>query len=276
MLKKFKKLIIVFVLFLIISIFLVSQNNLITISINEYSHDLVDDKLNDFKIMHLSDLHSKMFGRNQAKLINNTKKINPDIIVITGDLIDSRKKDLDTSLIYVNEVIKDYPVFFVSGNHEHQSGLYEELKDRLISNGVIVLEDEFYLFSKNGTNINIIGLRDYTNRPYNSPHKSATISSFTKMDCINILLTHRPELFMTYVDSNVDLVFAGHAHGGQIRLPFVGGVVSPNQGLFPKYTSGLYNEQNTTMVVSRGLGNSIIPFRVFNRPEIVVVMLRKS
>ena len=95
-------------------------------------------------------------------------------------------------------------------------------------------------------------------------------------DIYTILLSHRPELFDTYVSENINLIFSGHAHGGQIRIPFVGGIVAPNQGLFPKYTSGKYEEKNTTMIVSRGIGNSIIPFRINNRPELIVVELRSK
>jgi predicted MPP superfamily phosphohydrolase len=88
-----------------------------------------------------------------------------------------------------------------------------------------------------------------------------------------LLLSHRPEMFDTYVEKDVDLVFSGHAHGGQFRIPFVGGVFAPNQGLFPKYDSGIYSEGNTTMVVSRGIGNSAFPFRINNRPEVILVEL---
>ena len=94
-----------------------------------------------------------------------------------------------------------------------------------------------------------------------------------KEDGYTILLSHRPELFETYAQNNVDLVFSGHAHGGQFRIPFVGGIVAPNQGLFPEYDAGMYTEGNTNMVVSRGIGNSVIPFRLNNRPEVILVEL---
>ena len=95
----------------------------------------------------------------------------------------------------------------------------------------------------------------------------------TENDCLTVLLSHRPELFDTYVQKGVNLVFSGHAHGGQIRIPFVGGLVAPGQGLFPKYDAGVFAQGNTTLIVSRGLGNSIIPLRINNRPEIVIVTL---
>ena len=91
-----------------------------------------------------------------------------------------------------------------------------------------------------------------------------------------ILLSHRPELFETYAACGVDLVLSGHAHGGQFRLPFIGGLIAPNQGLFPKYDAGLFTDGNTNMIVSRGIGNSIIPIRFNNRPEIVLLELRAA
>lgn len=93
---------------------------------------------------------------------------------------------------------------------------------------------------------------------------------------LNVLLSHRPELIYAYEEAGMDLVLSGHAHGGQVRLPFMGGLIAPNQGIFPKYTSGIHNVGDTSMVISRGLGNSIIPFRIFNRPELVVVILRSG
>ena len=92
----------------------------------------------------------------------------------------------------------------------------------------------------------------------------------------SILLSHRPEVFNVYVDNKIDLVLTGHAHGGQIRIPFIGGLIAPNQGIFPKYTSGVFEEDATTMIVSRGIGNSILPYRINNRPELVIVTLKKN
>ena len=96
----------------------------------------------------------------------------------------------------------------------------------------------------------------------------------SEKDGFTILLSHRPELFDTYADQGMDLVLSGHAHGGQFRLPFIGGLVAPNQGLFPKYDAGIYTEDNTNMLVSRGVGNSILPFRINNRPEVILIELQ--
>ena len=105
---------------------------------------------------------------------------------------------------------------------------------------------------------------------------SMEIESAENREEYKILLSHRPEVFDTYVEKKMNLVLCGHAHGGQFRLPLIGGMIAPNQGLFPKYDGGIYEKESTTMVVSRGIGNSIIPVRFNNRPEVVMIVLHKS
>jgi hypothetical protein len=146
--------------------------------------------------------------------------------------------------------------------------------------GVIVLEDEAIPLERNGETITLLGLADpdFTVKGDMFGEVPAMVSTKLKNligdeSGYTILLSHRPELLETYVNCGIDLVFAGHAHGGQFRLPFIGGLVAPNQGLFPKYDAGLYTDGGTSMVVSRGIGNSIIPLRFNNRPEIVLVEL---
>ena len=151
------------------------------------------------------------------------------------------------------------------------------------SAGVNILENSYSSISKENSKINIIGINDpsfdalqlygYTDQQIISKDLEKLTNN---SDEYTILLSHRPELFDTYCSYNINLVFAGHAHGGQIRLPFIGGVIAPNQGFFPQYTSGLYQKGNTNMIVSRGLGNSAFPFRINNRPEIVVVKLSNN
>ena len=144
---------------------------------------------------------------------------------------------------------------------------------------MVVLENQQVQITKEGEHITLIGVddpsfrTDYLFGDAESVIKQATADLQNETDSFTILLSHRPELFDTYVDSGVDLVFSGHAHGGQFRIPLVGGLVAPNQGFFPKYDAGQFNRENTTMIVSRGVGNSIIPVRFNNRPEIIVVTL---
>ena len=208
----------------------------------------------------------------------------PDIIVITGDLIDQRKYNLETAMIFIRGAVKIAPVYYVSGNHEAWSGHYEIIKQSLIEAGVTVLDNDRSDIKRGENTIKLLGVSDpdFLTSSYLEETNASLLEETLKgwateeNESFNVLLSHRPELFDVYQAANLDLVFSGHAHGGQIRLPFVGGFVAPDQGLFPKYTSGSYTEGATTMFVSRGLGNSIVPQRLFNRPEIVVVTLRSK
>ena len=233
-----------------------------------------------FRIAQVSDLHNAEFGKNNAELLKLLSESRPDIIVITGDLIDANHTDVGIALGFAQESVRIAPTYYVTGNHEAASPQYDTLKAGLEEAGVIVLEDEAVSLERNGETITLLGLGDpdFTVKGDMFGETSAMVS--TKLKNLDdgeggytILLSHRPELFETYVNCGIDLVFAGHAHGGQFRLPFIGGVIAPNQGLFPKYDAGLYTDGGTNMVVSRGIGNSIISLRFNNRPEIVLVEL---
>lgn len=233
-----------------------------------------------FRIAQVSDLHNSEFGKNNTELLKLLSESRPDIIVITGDLIDANHTDVGIALCFAQESVRIAPTYYVTGNHEAASPQYDTLKAGLEEAGVIVLEDEAVSLERNGETITLLGLGDpdFTVKGDMFGETSAMVS--TKLKNLDdgeggytILLSHRPELFETYVNCSIDLVFAGHAHGGQFRLPFIGGVIAPNQGLFPKYDGGLYTDGGTNMVVSRGIGNSIIPLRFNNRPEIVLVEL---
>ena len=251
------------------------------LEVNEYeiTSSRIPEAFNGFRIAQVSDLHNAEFGEGNSKLIKLLSQTEPDIIVITGDLIDSRQTDIEIALKFARQAIKISPVYYISGNHEARVAEYENLKMGLVEAGVIVLENENVILEREGESITLIGLddpsfkEDYLFGDAASVTQSALTELQNESDGYTILLAHRPELFDTYVDAVVDLVFSGHAQGGQFRLPFIGGLVAPNQGFFPKYDAGLFSEDNTTMIVSRGVGNSIIPVRFNNRPEIIVVTL---
>ena len=252
------------------------------LEINEYEimSDKIPEAFTGFRIAQVSDLHNAEFGEGNEKLIELLSQTDPDIIVITGDLIDSRHTDLDIALEFARQAIKLAPVYYVSGNHEARVREYEDLKMGLVEAGVIVLEDQKVQIMREGKSISILGIDDpsFQENYLFGDAASVTSSALTELqnesDGYTVLLAHRPELFETYVDAGVDLVFSGHAHGGQFRLPFIGGLVAPNQGFLPKYDAGLFSEGSTNMIVSRGVGNSIIPIRFNNRPEIVVAELK--
>ena len=251
------------------------------LEINEYKivSNSVPQNFHGFRIAQVSDLHNAEFGEGNSKLIQLLSQTEPDIIVLTGDLIDSRNTDIEIALAFAREAMKIAPVYFVSGNHEARVIEYEDLKMGLSEAGVNVLENQIVEITREGESITLMGIDDpsfqenYLFGDSEGVAKQAIETLLRVSDGYTVLLSHRPELFELYVETGMDLVFSGHAHGGQFRLPFIGGLVAPNQGFFPKYDAGLFSEENTTMIVSRGVGNSIVPLRFNNRPEIIVVML---
>ncbi|MEK4484080.1 metallophosphoesterase [Psychrobacillus sp. FSL H8-0484] len=230
----------------------------------------IPSNFNGMKIVQISDLHDATFGENQAKLVEKIKKADPDLIFITGDLIDSNRYNLQNSLDVVEQVISLAPVYYVTGNHEIATNDVDHIKASLSDLGVTVLANDERIIKKDGQQIRIIGIED----PLNGIAVSDALSKFDKNEVFTLVLSHRPETFQDYVDSGMDVIFTGHAHGGQFRIPGLGGLVAPGQGLFPMYTAGVYTENETNMIVNRGLGNSIMPIRVFNTPEIIVVTLK--
>ena len=239
------------------------------------------DAFDGYRIAQVSDLHNAEFGDGNQRLLDMLREAEPEMIAITGDLIDSRKTNIAVALAFAEEAVRIAPCYYVSGNHEARVPEYRELKAGLEAAGVTVLDDARVEIEISGKSITIIGVNDpsfladyLTSDAAVMDRKLSELSS--EDASFTILLSHRPELFDTYAAHDMDLVLTGHAHGGQFRLPLIGGLIAPNQGLFPKYDDGLYSEGNTNMIVSRGLGNSIIPFRFNNRPEVVLIELKSQ
>ena len=250
-------------------------NTALEITEYEIVSDRIPQGFSGFRIAQISDLHNAEFGEGNCRLIELLAHIEPDIIVITGDMIDSRHTDMEIALAFARQAVAIAPVYYVSGNHEARIGEYGNLKKRLTDAGVVVLENQKVLLTRGGDSIALLGIDDPSFRPGAEASVSASALAELQIgsDSYNVLLAHRPELFSVYAESGIDLVFSGHAHGGQFRLPFFGGLVAPNQGLFPRYDAGMFASDSTTMIVSRGIGNSIIPVRFNNRPEVTVATL---
>ena len=235
-----------------------------------------------FRVAQVSDLHNAEMGKDNEKLLATLQEAKPDIIVLTGDLIDSRKTKVDVALNFAENAMQIAPCYYVTGNHEARVQEYTVLKEGLTSLGVTILENTHTEVKLSGEKITLLGVNDPSfqtdyllgNAEAVMREELSTLTSET--DGFTILLSHRPELFDIYVEFGIDLVFSGHAHGGQFRLPFIGGMFAPNQGLFPKYDGGIFTQDGTNMVVSRGVGNSLIPFRVNNKPEVVLIELTKE
>lgn len=242
----------------------------------------LSESFDGYRIAHVSDLHNTQIGENNEKLLTILREADPDIIAITGDLIDSRNTDVEIALQFAQEAVKIAPCYYVTGNHEARKSEYNELKSGMESNGVIVLEDSNTEINIDGNTITIIGVNDpsfqtdYLFGDSESIMNTKLTELHTNEDGFTILLSHRPELFTTYANHDIDLVLSGHAHGGQFRIPLIGGVVAPNQGFFPEFDAGIYTDGNTNMFISRGIGNSILPFRVNNRPEVILIELKSD
>ena len=241
----------------------------------------IPSEFDNFRIVQISDLHNAEFGENNEKLLLMLKQADADIIAITGDMIDSRNTDVDVAISFAQKAVNIAPVYYVNGNHESRVlGEYEKLKQGLTDAGVTILENSSADITIGDETISLIGINDPTFRmelvddttEQNIAHQLVNV--IPDNDNYKLLLAHRPEYFDVYA-GNVDLVLSGHAHGGQFRIPFVGGLVAPGQGFFPEYYEGSYIKEDTEMIVSRGIGNSIIPFRINNKPEIAVAELTK-
>lgn len=254
------------------------------LELNRYTvaSDRLPEGFDGYRIAHVSDLHNTEMGKENEKLLTMLRGAAPDMIAITGDLIDCRRTNMEVALQFTAAAMEIAPCYYVTGNHEARISGYDELKERLTEQGVIVLDDKRIELEQSGEKIVLLGVND-PNFQTDSLYGDAESMMKGKLQELSkdeneftILLSHRPEMFEIYVDGNIDLVFSGHAHGGQFRLPFVGGLVAPNQGLFPKYDAGLYTEEITKMIVSRGIGNSAFPLRFNNRPEVILVELESE
>jgi len=231
----------------------------------------IPEAFSGFRIAQISDLHNASLGPGNKRLLNQLALEAPDVILITGDLVDSRRTDADVACAFVREASKLAPVYYVPGNHESRLD-YAALREEIRNAGAAVLDNEKCLLQRDGQYITLLGLMD----PQFSSEEEvgASLRQLMKEEQnYTILMSHRPELMDVYAQAQVCLVFSGHAHGGQIRIPFIGGLYVPNQGLFPKYDSGLCRQEDTQMLVSRGLGDSIIPLRVNNRRSLLIADL---
>lgn len=290
--KTMIKIIIVFSVLLALALFVYWNNKSLVVTEYQYQSKQVPKQFEGFRITQISDLQSEYFGQHQKKLLTKTAETNPDIIVFTGDLLDRNHTSYEASLEAIKGLAKIAPVYYVNGNHELAlpEQRMKEFYDELRQMGVNVLFDETAAVTLGVQQIHLIGISEYTlYASKESIGRTATAYDPSVIsDVINrlterigeeefvVMLTHEPQFFDAYTNDKVDLIFAGHAHGGQIRLPFTEGLFAPGQGTLPKLTSGVHKKSHTTMVISRGLGNSVFPFRFMNRPEIVVVDLKRG
>jgi len=260
--------------------------------IREYT--IKSDKVRDgVDIVVLADLHNKQYGKKNNKLLAALDKVKPHVVMVAGDMLTAKPgKGHELAAFFMEKVAEKYPVYYGLGNHEYRMKIYPkeygnefaEYIARLEKAGIQVLDNESALIQVQRdnriTDIRVTGVsieRLYYKRfrkIYMAPDYLESITGRADERAFQILLAHNPEYFEEYARWGADLIFSGHVHGGIMRLPFFGGVVSPKIVFFPKYDGGLFKKGDSTMVLSRGLGMHTIPVRIFNPGELVVVHLR--
>ncbi len=268
------------VFLVLFSVYCVYQNNMLTVTEYEITNEKLPENFDGFTVAQISDFHNPRSDFLKESVLEEIQRLKPDIIVITGDFIDSRKPKTEISLSFAEKLVKIAPVYFTPGNHEARiPEIYGPFEEKLRDMGVTVLRNSSKKINIHSEEINVIGVDDATfygtEDKYISTSKAIDEIIYDKK-LFTITLSHRPELFSVYEDKEQDLVFSGHLHGGQFVIPYLGGLFMPTEGFFPDYCEGVHTQNTTAMVVSRGIGNSAFPIRINNRPELVFVTLRTA
>ena len=269
----------IIIVLIIMSIYILFNQSIQTSYYNVANY-LIPSEFNNYKIIQLSDLHCKKFGPNQSKLISKIQQLSPDLIVMTGDMIDRKQTNLSNTEDLFKGVSKIAPVFVVSGNHEIYSNELQIAMSKLYKKyNITHLSNTSSTLSKGNSTLKIYGLDFIGSYIENEDIINNLLSSClvpAPNNCFSILLNHRSDILDNISTYNYTLVLSGHAHGGIIRLPFIGGLISNKLSLFPKYDSGMYHQNSSTMIVSRGLGNSNRLPRILNRPDLVLITLKSK
>jgi predicted MPP superfamily phosphohydrolase len=257
------------------------DNTLIQVSKYEINSDKIPKEFNKFKIVHLSDFHNYGFRRDNLKMFEIIDEESPDIIVMTGDMVNKYDKDFEKFLSLAETLSKKYKIYYIVGNHEIRLKKedLEYILNKLKGFGIKILKDEKITIARKSAHINLYGLHiplsyyKIINRPNNVGKVINKVLKQCKEEEFNILLAHNPLFFEEYSKYNVDLTLSGHVHGGMIRLPIVGAILSPERKFFPKYSGGIYEINSKKLVVSRGLGHSKRGMRFLNKRDLVSITL---
>lgn len=255
-----------------------TDNTGLVMTTYQVSSPRIPQEFHGFRIAQVADLHNTEFGEKNSELLSILRESKPDIIVFTGDQVDVRETRAEVTVDFVREAVQIAPCYLVTGNHEGGIVEIEQLKTDLEAAGGIWLENNVIELQHDGAELTLMGLADPTmdSRFFKLGLEGSVDDTLANLnwdrESYCILLAHHPEFLEVYSKYGIDLTLCGHAHGGQIRIGETG-IIAPHQGLFPKYDAGRYDIGSTTMILSRGLGNSRFPWRVNNPPELVLVEL---
>ncbi|HHW22445.1 MAG TPA: metallophosphoesterase [Clostridiaceae bacterium] len=296
MIRKFRKLIYILSFFIFIMLFLYWQNDTLQVTRYSLEYENIPDEFNGFRIVQISDMHGKTFGSKNSGLAKRIRKLRPDVLLVTGDMLSSTVNDGGAFIDFLDQFGNTCPVYMCLGNHEQIAKWlndngdirvdYYDFINKVRERGVILLDNEKTTLTRGKSKIILAGLTlelyHYSRRdiePYdeNLSLTESYIDSVIgkKEDGFNIMLAHNPAYFKEYASWGADLVLSGHVHGGIIRIPFKGGLLSPERVFFPEYDAGLFELDDSKMIVNRGLGYSVINIRILNRPDVSFVEIIK-
>ena len=277
-LKKHKKrLMIDFAIVLVLAAMIIDSSCRIVKSEYTVSSDNLPRSFDGFTVAQLSDIHGHMFGKNGHRLVEKLEAASPDIIVISGDLADEDTEDFGEMEAFLSALVEIAPTYYVSGNHEFWADCLGELEEIFENSGVSYLKNEYVFIERSGDKIALLGVED-PNGPKGMIKPTELVEQLEQKEgeSFRLLLGHRNDWREKYPDLDVDVIFSGHAHGGIVRLPFVGGVLGTNMNLFPEDVDGALESGRYTLIVSRGLGNSVPIPRFLNNPELVIVKMKSE
>ena len=277
--------------FIVFCILVYFENKKLRVTEYHVTSSRLPDAFAGYRIAHLTDLHSNIYGKENQRLLDIINRSMPDCILISGDMIIKNEAFDGTSTFRLLEILaRKYPIYYAYGNHEKKLSLHDnvkqkefmEYKKQLEAIGIVFLVDDSVIVGKDGDHIQITGIdldlqyyRKFRKQPL---HPTTLVNQLPKqqLNCYQILLAHNPIYFEEYANWNADLVLSGHVHGGMVILPWVGGVISTQCLLFPKYDFGMFHIKHSTMILSRGLGNHSIRLRFHNPAEVCLVILEKE
>lgn len=265
-----------FSLIFVLGVLLLDSNYRLTVSEYTIESSHLPEAFQDYRIVQLSDLHTKQFGKDNRRLVEAVRKLSPDLIALTGDFIES-PEGISVTRQLIQQLSPIAPVYFTSGNHDWASGAIRDLRKAVTESGGTYLSNEAVELSKNGESILLAGVEDPNSladmiKPDQLLRKIAQQSP----EAFVVLLAHRNDFLTRYPDLECDVIFTGHGHGGVLRLPFIGGLIGTDLDFFPEYDSGVYSGSRYRMVVSRGLGDAPVFPRFLNNPELVLVTLSQK